>query len=94
MSECLGCQRLEDENAQMVELVTGQRVCTYCPEWMLETEAKALLAMGLKERQRLLLAFEAKRGEKSVTLLKQRMILLFERQKSVAKASTNMSKLT
>lgn len=85
MSECLGCQRLEDEKTTMVELSTGQKVCTYCPEWMLETEAKALLELPLSERKRLLLAFEAKRGPKSVEILKGRMALIFNKRKLLQK---------
>ena len=87
MSECLGCQRLEDESVKLVELHTGQKVCNYCPEWMLECEAKEMLAKPLKERQRTLLAYEAK-SQKHVANLKQRMTEIFNRQKTVAPTST------
>lgn len=85
MSERLGCQRLEDEKTTLVELSTGQKVCSYCPEWLLECEAKALLELPLSERKRLLLAFEAKRGPKSVEILKSRMTLIFNKRKLLQK---------
>lgn len=83
MSECLGCQRLEDENAKLVQLTTGQWVCTYCPEWMIECEATWLLEQPLEERRRLLFKIEAERGSKSVENLKKVITRVFEHDRKV-----------
>lgn len=84
MSECLGCQRLEDPGVKLVKLHTGQKVCSYCPEWMLECEANELLEKPLKDRQRTLLIYEAQ-SPKHVAKLKERMALIFSHRKSLQK---------
>lgn len=89
MSECLGCQRLEDESVKLVELHTGQKVCNYCPEWMLEREAKEFLAKPLKERQRALNAY-AELNPKHVAQLKERMALIFSHRKSLQKGQPSL----
>ena len=76
-----GCQRLEDPSVKLVELSTGNKVCTYCPEWMIECEAKAILAKPLSVRQSTLLKLEAQRGPKNVQALKNRMALIFGQRK-------------
>ena len=81
MSECIGCQRLNDELVNLIQLSTGRRVCSYCPEWMIETEAKELLSLPLKQRQRLLLIKEAARGPESIKILKARIKLIFDQRK-------------
>lgn len=89
MSECLGCQRLEDEKTTLVELHTGQKVCSYCPEWMLECEANEMLAKPLKQRQRTLLIYEAQ-SPKHVAQLKERMALIFSHRKSLQKGQPSL----
>lgn len=89
MSECLGCQRLEDESVKLITLHTGQRVCSYCPEWMLEAEAKEFLAKPLKERQRALNAY-MELNPKHVAQLKERMALIFSHRKSLQKGQQSL----
>jgi len=84
MSECLGCQRLEDPGVKLVQLHTGQKVCSYCPEWMLECEAVEFLEKPLKDRQRALNAYE-EFSPKHVAKLKERMALIFDHRKSLQK---------
>lgn len=89
MSECLGCQRLEDENTKLVELHTGQKVCNYCPEWMLECEANQFLAKPLKERQRTLLIYE-EQSPKHVANLKKRMAEIHYSKKALQKGQLSL----
>ena len=84
MSECVGCQR-----EKLKELHTGQKVCSYCPEWMLETEAMELLEKPLKQRQRLLLIFEAARPE-HVKILKQRLTEIHSHRKALQKGQLSL----
>lgn len=47
---CAGCAKLEDPAIEQVVLLTGQTVCSYCPDWRDECrqrqiEADAVLAM-------------------------------------------------
>ena len=80
-TECLGCQRLEDSKTNMVTLHDGTRVCTYCPQWMLETYAKQLLDWPLKKRQDYLKDLEKKKGPESTVALKARMTAIFNSRK-------------
>lgn len=51
-NECLGCQRLE-EGAEVVTLVSGAVVCTWCPSWQhecAERHRKALRVLELASR--------------------------------------------
>lgn len=89
MSECLGCQRLEDENTKLVELHTGQKVCNYCPEWMLECEANEFLAKPLKERQRALNAY-MELSPKHVAELKKRMASIHYTKKALQKGQQSL----
>lgn len=66
---CTGCYRETDKT-----LHTGQQVCGYCPEWILECEAVHLLKLPLAERRKLLGAFEDKRGGEAITELKKRLV--------------------
>ena len=85
MSECLGCQRLEDEKTTLVQLSTGQTVCSYCPEWMIECEAKWLLEQPLHKRQKLLAMFAKERRGTAIDNLKARMTLIFNQRKVLQK---------
>lgn len=54
---CLGCSYLETRGAQVVTLVSGQEVCSWCPSWRDETkvrqeEAYAILRMADRETRR------------------------------------------
>lgn len=50
MTDCLGCVRCETDD--MVTLISGQRVCSYCPAWRAECEARTVLAMPGQHRRR------------------------------------------
>lgn len=81
MSECLGCQRCEDEATPMVTLHTGSQVCSSCPAWLMECEARHLLEMPLLERREALAAREKKRGKDDVERMKAVMLALHEKRK-------------
>lgn len=56
MSDCLGCQRLSDPACNTVVLLTGETVCSWCPEWRVEcatreTEARAVLRLPTKDER-------------------------------------------
>lgn len=75
---CLGCQRLENAD-QCVTLASGAVVCTYCPAWLIETEARELLAMPKAKRIEELRKRELKRG--NVDALKKAMTDIFNQRK-------------
>lgn len=83
MKRCEGCTR-----TTTVTLHDGRTVCTYCPEWMLETEAKHLLTMRLDKRREALSARVTKRGEESVNILKARMAAIHAQNKKPIGSST------
>jgi len=76
MARCNGCHREESVN-----LVSGKRVCNYCPEWQLECEARHLLRYPLQKRRELLDARLKQRGKASVDKLKDVMAQVFARHK-------------
>lgn len=55
-----------------ITLTTGERVCGYCPRYLVECEARVLLAMPLDARRAALKARAGKRG--SVDELKAAMV--------------------
>lgn len=71
MTGCLGCQRCE--SGPMVALISGLRVCDFCPEWKMECEARKLLKMPLVDRRKALQERERIRGIPSVDRLRQVM---------------------
>lgn len=75
MTNCLGCTKLENDS-QCVTLSTGAVVCTSCPEWLIECEARELLK---PDRIEALKKREAKRGD--VTKLKEAMTRIFNKTK-------------
>ena len=79
MTECLGCQRLENKD-QCVTLASGTVVCTYCQAWMIECEARELLKLPKQARIEALKKRELKRGD--VTELKESMTRIFNQGKS------------
>jgi hypothetical protein len=63
---CDGCER--EKSARLSD---GRAVCTWCRDWLLECEARHLLAMPLHARREALQAREQRRG--SVQALKAAM---------------------
>lgn len=66
-AECSGCQRLEGDDALIVELgLTGCTVCTHCPAWRDECldrhkDAMSVLMLNSKDQRRAYV--EARRGD-------------------------------
>ena len=83
MKRCDGCTR-----ETKVTLHDGRQVCNYCPEWMIETEARHLLTLKLDKRREALSARVAKRGEASVEILKARMSAIHAHNKKPTGSST------
>ena len=66
--ECFGCNLIEDH---AVTLNTGTVVCSSCPAWRLECEAKEVLRKPtLEERREYLAGVEKRRGLRAVEELK------------------------
>lgn len=78
MTNCLGCTKLENAD-QCVTLSTGKVVCTFCPSWMIECEARELLKLPKQARIEALKKRELKRGD--VTELKETMTRIFNKTK-------------
>ena len=79
---CLGCQCCEDEATPMVTLRDGSTVCSSCPEWMMECEARHLLSIPLETRRAELAERQKKRGAAAVEALKTVMMDLHNRRQS------------
>lgn len=81
MSECIKCSRPEDPYKKSVKLVTGRPVCNYCPDWKIESLARSLLKLPLKERRLRLGHLEQNRPKEFVESLKSVMALVHIRLK-------------
>jgi len=69
---CTGCPRRE-AGENLKTLHTGEAVCDYCPDWILECEAVELLRMPLSQRRKRLDAFSDKRVGAAMSALKERL---------------------
>lgn len=76
MSRCKGCTREENTS-----LVSGKRVCSWCPEWALECEAREILRYPLQKRRDLLEDRLKTRGKKGLDQLKEIMAEVFARNR-------------
>lgn len=72
---CLGCARLETGD-NLKTLHTGEVVCTYYPDWILECEAIGLLRMPLGHRRKVISEFTDKRSAHAMSELKKRLTSL------------------
>lgn len=63
-----------------IKLINGNMVCSYCPSWLIETEARELMNMTLAQRQLALARREKVRG--SVEDLKEAMRNIFNQRKA------------
>jgi hypothetical protein len=71
MNGCLGCQRIETEPQSLHD---GAIVCSVCPEWRLETEARELLSRPLTARREYLVKLDGNRKTlERAELLRARM---------------------
>lgn len=61
------------------KLIDGSIVCSSCPDYLLECEARSLLDKTLASRRLMLAAAEAKRGD--ISALKAKMVELFDARK-------------
>ena len=77
MIACKGCKRDQD-----TALVEGDMVCSWCPRWALECEARDLLRRPLWKRRKELAAREEIRGKKSVDALRAAMLAVFNKARS------------
>jgi hypothetical protein len=77
---CLGTNMCEHAPS-MVQLVDGSTVCSNCPEWRNECEARRLLQMPLAKRREELQKRINERGQAAVDNLKAAMTALFEKDK-------------
>lgn len=57
---CLGCQQCE--SGPVVTLRNGTIVCSVCPEWRIETEARDMNAMPIEARREQFRRIKEKRG--------------------------------
>ena len=69
------CQLCTEE--KKFKLVSGQKRCSNCRDYMLECEARHLLTLPLWQRREALDARLKPRGEKGVGQLKERMNEIF-----------------
>jgi len=65
---CKDCSKEES-----VALISGRRVCNFCPEWREECEARYLLGLPLHKRREQLFVRLKSRGEQGVARLKDVM---------------------
>jgi hypothetical protein len=94
---CLGCSRLEVADAPTVVLLSGQTVCSWCPDWREETrgrevEARWLLTLSSKAtRVAHLEKREAEFGPEYRRRLEAAVLGLWERRRAAAAASSGES---
>ena len=74
-TECKQCDK-----PRSVGLVDGRQVCSYCDAWRNECEARQLLTMPLDARRRQLKQIEEKRGKEATNLLRETMIVLWQKK--------------
>ena len=92
---CLGCSRLEVADAPTVVLLSGQTVCSWCPDWREETrgrevEARAVLSMGSRDTRRAHLdRIEARHGHEYRRRLEAVVLGLWERRRAAAAAASS-----
>lgn len=61
---CLGCTRCEA--GPVATLIDGRTVCTWCPDWRAECEARHILAMpSIHDRRAYLADIKTRRGQAS-----------------------------
>lgn len=89
---CAGCSRLEREDCATVVLLSGVRVCTYCPAWLRETlarqlEADRVLRMADKvDRQAFLARREQEFGAEYRSRLSAVILETWERRRAASDA--------
>ena len=79
--ECLGCNFIE---TSPVTLRDGGTVCTNCPAWKLEVEAKSLLARPLVDRKAYLARLEGLLEQEEVAELKSEILAQYRAGKALA----------
>lgn len=67
--KCLGCQMCE--TGAVVKLDDGRVVCNCCPDYLVECEARSLLALPERAREDFFLKAERSRGEDAIHNLKE-----------------------
>ena len=74
---CLGCNLIE---SSAVTLTDGRVVCSSCPAWRLETEAREVLSKPLEARKAYLEKVEEKRGKAGCDALKAAISEIWEKR--------------
>jgi hypothetical protein len=64
----------------LVKLFGGREVCTWCPDWALECEARRLLKYKSADRAEALMKREEIRGKEATNALRERMTLIKEKK--------------
>lgn len=77
--DCLGCNLIEEH---AVQLNDERTVCSSCPEWRRECEARDVLAKPLEARREYLAEVEKKRGKPAADELKAAITAEWERRKA------------
>lgn len=78
--ECLGCTLIEEH---AVTLNDERTVCTSCPAWRLECEAREVIAKPtLEARREYLAGVERQRGKAATDELKAAITAEWERRKA------------
>lgn len=77
--ECLGCMAIEEHP---VTLNAGAVVCSSCPAWRLECEAREVLAKPLEKRRVYLLDVEQARGKPATEELKTAITVEWQKRKA------------
>ena len=76
-TECLGCELI---NTAPVTLTDARVVCSSCPAWRLETEAREVLSKPLEARKAYLEKVEEKRGKVGCDELKAVITVQWKRK--------------
>lgn len=82
--DCTACRREKES-----KLHTGEVVCSWCPRWVTECEARMLLTMPLHKRRDALDVRLAKRG--STVVLKDAMAGIHAAKRDAAKIALGLT---
>lgn len=83
--DCAGCNLI---TSQQVRLVDGREVCSSCPAWRHETEARWVLERpSTIERRQYLDEVERKRGKPAADALRATLLALWEKRKAAREAA-------
>ena len=73
-NECVKCDKPRTKG-----LVVGGDVCSYCPKWREECEARSLLELDLEKRRERLWQIEQKRGAAAAQKLRGVLLVMWKK---------------